>query len=177
MNTFWWVALVAVVLLALVAAVVDGRGRSDRGPRSRRPGRTGRPEQPVGSTRPPSRPSRPSPSRPSRPDGRVPRAGEVWWADVPYEDGPGSKDRPCLVISVRGRGRGRTALVAKITSKHHEERPGVIALPAGTVGDRRGRQSFLETDELREVRVASFRRRVGVVEPGVWERVRKLVAG
>ncbi|ROV65029.1 type II toxin-antitoxin system PemK/MazF family toxin, partial [Streptomyces globisporus] len=161
MNTFWWVALVAVVLLALVAAVVDGRGRSDRGPRSRRPGRTGRPGQPVGSTRPPSRPSRPSPSRPSRPDGRVPRAGEVWWADVPYEDGPGSKDRPCLVISVRGRGRGRTALVAKITSKHHEERPGVIALPAGTVGDRRGRQSFLETDELREVRVASFRRRVG----------------
>lgn len=109
----------------------------------------------------------------------MPRAGEVWWADVPYEDGPGSKDRPCLVISVRGRGRGRgrTALVAKITSKHHEERPGVIALPAGTVGDRQGRQSFLETDELREVRVDAFRRRVGVVDAGVWERVRKLVAG
>ncbi|MFF3968308.1 type II toxin-antitoxin system PemK/MazF family toxin [Streptomyces rubiginosohelvolus] len=165
MNTFWWVALVAVVLLALVAAVVDGRGRSDRGPRSRRPGR------PAGSARPPSRPSRPSTS-----DARVPQAGEVWWADVPYEDGPGSKDRPCLVISVRGRGRGRTALVAKITSKHHEERPGVIALPAGTVGDRRGRQSFLETDELREVRVDAFRRRVGAVDPGVWERVRKLGA-
>ncbi|MFB7294972.1 type II toxin-antitoxin system PemK/MazF family toxin [Streptomyces rubiginosohelvolus] len=165
MNTFWWVALVAVVLLALVAAVVDGRGRSDRGPRSRRPGR------PAGSARPPSRPSRPSTS-----DARVPRAGEVWWADVPYEDGPGSKDRPCLVISVRGRGRGRTALVAKITSKHHEERPGVIALAAGTVGDRRGRQSFLETDELREVRVDAFRRRVGAVDPGVWERVWKLGA-
>ncbi|MBM7056901.1 type II toxin-antitoxin system PemK/MazF family toxin [Streptomyces durocortorensis] len=172
MNTFWWVALVAVVLLALVAAVVDGRGRSDRGPRSRRPW------QPAGSARPPSRPSRPS--RPSGPegrgDGRTPRAGEVWWADVPYEDGPGSKDRPCLVISVRGRGGARTALVAKITSKHHEERPGVIALPAGTVGDRQGRQSFLETDELREVRIASFRRRVGSVDPGVWERVRKLKA-
>ncbi|MFF9079349.1 type II toxin-antitoxin system PemK/MazF family toxin [Streptomyces rubiginosohelvolus] len=173
MNTFWWVALVAVVVLALVAAVVDGRGRSDRGPKSRRPGPSGRS---AGSARPPSRPSRPSSSRPSGPDGRVPRAGEVWWADVPYEDGPGSKDRPCLVISVRGRGRGRTALVAKITSKHHEERPGVIALPAGAVGDRRGRQSFLETDELREVRVASFRRRVGAVDPGVWERVRKLGA-
>ncbi|MEU2997911.1 MULTISPECIES: type II toxin-antitoxin system PemK/MazF family toxin [unclassified Streptomyces] len=167
MNTFWWVALVAVVLLALVAAVVDGRGRSDRGPRSRRPGR-----RPAGSSRPPSRPS-----RPSQPDGRGPRAGEVWWADVPYEDGPGSKDRPCLVISVRGRGAGRTAVVAKITSKHHEERPGVIALPAGTVGDRQGRQSFLETDELREVRVDAFRRRVGAVDPGLWERVRKLGAG
>ncbi|NEB42486.1 type II toxin-antitoxin system PemK/MazF family toxin [Streptomyces sp. SID14515] len=169
MDTIWWVALVAVVLLALVAAVVDGRGRSDRGPRSRRP------RQPAGSTRPSSRPSRPS--RPSAPEGRAPRAGEVWWADVPYEDGPGSKDRPCLVISVRGRGRGRTALVAKITSKHHEERPGVIALPAGTVGDQRGRQSFLETDELREVRLAGFRRRVGAVDAELWERVRGLGAG
>ncbi len=101
----------------------------------------------------------------------------MWWADVPYEDGPGSKDRPCLVISVRGRGAGRTAVVAKITSKHHEERPGVIALPAGTVGDRQGRRSFLETDELREVRVDAFRRRVGAVDPGLWERVRKLGAG
>ncbi|MFE9015159.1 type II toxin-antitoxin system PemK/MazF family toxin [Streptomyces cyaneofuscatus] len=174
MNTFWWVALVAVVLLALVAAVVDGRGRSDRGPRSRRP---------EGAGRPPSRPSRPSrpsgkPSRPSgRGEGRTPRAGEVWWADVPYEDGPGSKDRPCLVLSVRGRGRGRTVIVAKITSKHHEERPGVIALPAGTVGDQRGRQSFLETDELREVALGGFRRRVGAVDAEVWERVRGLGAG
>lgn len=101
----------------------------------------------------------------------------MWWADVPYEDGPGSKDRPCLVLSVRGRGRGRTVLVAKITSKHHEERPGVIALPAGAVGDQRGRQSFLETDELREVRIGGFRRRVGTVDAEVWERVRGLGAG
>ncbi|MFD4026725.1 type II toxin-antitoxin system PemK/MazF family toxin [Streptomyces sp. NPDC058576] len=169
MNTFWWVALVAVVLLALVAAVVDGRGRSDRGPRSRRPRQ---PERKAGA-RPPGRPSGPE----GRGDGRTPRAGEVWWADVPFEDGPGSKDRPCLVISVRGRGRGRMALVAKITSKHHEERPGVIALPSGTVGDRQGRQSFLETDELREVRIGGFRRRVGSVDPELWERVRGLEAG
>ncbi len=52
-----------------------------------------------------------------------------------------------------GTGRGATALVAKITSKDHGERPGVIPLPAGAVGDQRGRRSFLETDELREVRV------------------------
>ncbi|MER7698441.1 MULTISPECIES: type II toxin-antitoxin system PemK/MazF family toxin [unclassified Streptomyces] len=169
MNTFWWVALVAVVLLALVAAVVDGRGRSDRGPRSRRPRR----REPSAGTGPPAGPSGPA----GRGEGRTPRAGEVWWADVPYEDGPGSKDRPCLVISVRGRGRGRTALVAKITSKHQEERPGVIALPPGTVGDRQGRRSFLETDELREVRIAGFRRRVGTVDPELWERVRGLGAG
>ncbi|PCG84265.1 transcriptional modulator of MazE/toxin, MazF [Streptomyces sp. WZ.A104] len=175
MDTFWWVALVAVVLLALVAAVVDGRGRSDRGPRTRRPRQPGA----TARTRPPGKPSGPSgPSGPvGRGDGRTPRAGEVWWADVPYEDGPGSKDRPCLVLSVRGRGRRRTALVAKITSKHHEERPGVIALPAGTVGDARGRRSFLETDELREVPIAGFRRRVGAVDAELWERVRGLGAG
>lgn len=87
---------------------------------------------------------------------------------MPYEDGPGSKDRPCLVLSVR---RG-TAVVAKITSKHHAERPGVIALPPGTVGDARGRVSYLEPDETRRVAVRGFRRRVGVVDAGVWERVR-----
>ncbi|NDZ82305.1 type II toxin-antitoxin system PemK/MazF family toxin, partial [Streptomyces sp. SID10853] len=109
------------------------------------------------------------PGRPGRP-GRVPRAGEIWWALVPYEDGPGGKDRPCLVLSVRG----DAALVAKITSKHHEERPGVIALPAGAVGDARGRRSFLETDELRDVRVGEFRRWAGDVDRTVWDRVRHL---
>ncbi|MFE9726358.1 type II toxin-antitoxin system PemK/MazF family toxin [Streptomyces sp. NPDC005794] len=153
MNTWWWVALVAVVLLALVATVSDARGRGGRGPR-----------RPGGRTRPPGR----APERKrGRPHGE-PRPGEIWWADVPYEDGPGSKDRPCLVLSVRG----RTAVVAKITSKHHEERPGVVALPPGAVGDVRGRQSFLETDELREVAVSGFRRKAGELDPGLWRRVR-----
>lgn len=89
---------------------------------------------------------------------------------MPYEDGPGSKDRPCLVLSVRN----GTAVVAKITSKHHEERPGVIALPPGAVGDARGRQSFLETDELRDVAVSGFRRKAGDLDPAVWGQVRGL---
>ncbi|MFC8789847.1 type II toxin-antitoxin system PemK/MazF family toxin [Streptomyces cinereoruber] len=160
MDTSWWPALIAVVVLALVVAVVDGRKRSPRRPSSRRaPERT----RPPGRTRPPSGPGEPR-------KGRGPEAGEIWWADVPFEDGPGSKDRPCLVLAVRGGG----ALVAKITSKHHEERPGVIALPPGTVGDARGRPSFLETDELRTVPVADFRRRVGEVDPALWDRVRHL---
>ncbi|MET8418872.1 type II toxin-antitoxin system PemK/MazF family toxin [Streptomyces sp. NPDC005134] len=157
MNMSWWPALGAVVLLALIAAIADGRGRLGRG--DRRPG--GRPR---GQTRPPGRTDRPR----GGPE-RTPRPGEIWWAEVPYEDGPGSKDRPCLVLSVRD----GAARVAKITSKHHEERPGVIALPPGTVGDPRGRASFLETDELRDVVVRGFRRRVGVVDPGVWDQVRR----
>ncbi|MEV8454489.1 type II toxin-antitoxin system PemK/MazF family toxin [Streptomyces sp. NPDC052095] len=185
---WWWIALALVVLLALVAAVSDGRGRGGRGPRGR--------------TRPPTGPGRGAGRGPGRADeagrgpgrtegagrgpgradeagrgpgraegaGRGPRPGEIWWAEVPYEDGPGAKDRPCLVLSVRG----GSARVAKITSKHHAERPGVIALPAGAVGDARGRASFLETDELRDVAVRAFRRRVGVVDATVWKRVRGL---
>ena len=150
MDTSWWLALAAVVLLALVATLVDGwgRGRRPAGRRSRPPG------------------------RPTGPGGRAakPRPAEIWWASVPYEDGPGDKDRPCLVLAVRG----RRATVAKITSRYHDERPGVIPLPPGAVGDAHGRASFLETDELREVPVWDFRRRVGVVDPVLWDQVRHL---
>lgn len=100
------------------------------------------------------------------PAGPVP--GEIWWARVPFEDGPGAKDRPCLVLRVTRRG----ATVVKITSKQHE-RPGVLPLPRGLVGDRQERASWLETDELREVRLGDFRRRVGPVDERTWSLVRR----
>ncbi|MEU1007852.1 type II toxin-antitoxin system PemK/MazF family toxin [Streptomyces sp. NPDC005890] len=150
MDTSWWLALAAVVLLALVATLVDGWG---------------------GSRRPGGRRLRP----PGRPGARIahavrPSPGDIWWANVPFEDRGGVKDRPCLVLAVRG----DRATVAKITSKYHDERSGVIPLPPGAVGDAQGRPSFLETDELREVPVTGFRRRVGVVDPVLWDQVRHL---
>jgi mRNA-degrading endonuclease toxin of MazEF toxin-antitoxin module len=158
MDTWWWVALVVVMVLALIATLVDGRGRSPRPPKRRR-GPGGRAGAGAGrggaGTRTGTR--------------GKPLAGEIWWANVPFEDGPGSKDRPCLVLSVRG----GTARVAKITTKQHDG-AGVIALPAGAVGDARGRLSFLETGEVREVRVREFRRRVGAADAEVWSRVRHL---
>ncbi|MCI3222822.1 type II toxin-antitoxin system PemK/MazF family toxin [Streptomyces sp. NP-1717] len=177
MNTTWWVALIVVVVLAMVATVVDGRGRSPRPPR----GRTRRTRPPGGTDRrPPRGPAgrrtgaktgaKTGAETGGRTGGREPRPGEIWWAMVPYEDGPGAKDRPCLVLSVRG----RTVLVAKITSKFHEERPGVIPLPPKAVGDLDGRQSFLETDELRSVDTKAFRRCVGQADPGLWRQVRHL---
>ncbi len=176
MDTSWWLALAAVVLLALVATLVDGWGRGSR-PRN-------------GRTRPPGRPAGRKPARPA--------PAEIWWARVPFEDGPESegaarrgspqafgaggapgragagdgraKDRPCLVLAVHG----QQVTVAKITSKYRAERYGVIPLPPGTVGDTRGRASFLETGELRHVPVWEFRRRVGVMDPVVWDQVRHL---
>ncbi|MFH8606632.1 type II toxin-antitoxin system PemK/MazF family toxin [Streptomyces sp. NPDC018029] len=154
MDTSWWLALAAVVVLAFVVTLVDGWGR---GPRKRS-------SRPAGRTRPPRGPRGPQQRLPA------PRPAEIWWARVPYEDGPGGKDRPCLVLSVRG----RRARVAKITSKYHEERAGVIPLPPGSVGDAHGRPSFLETDELRDVSLGDFRRRAGVVDPVLWDQVKYL---
>lgn len=150
MDTSWWLALAAVVLLALVATLVDGWGRRGR--------------RPAGRTRPPGR------AGGRRRGAPRPRPAEIWWANVPYEDGPGGKDRPCLVLAVRG----DRVTVAKITSKYHDERAGVIPLPPGAVGDAHGRASFLETDELRVMPVWDFRRRVGVVDPVLWDQVRYL---
>ncbi len=152
MDRSWWLAVVAVVLLAFVAMLVDGWGRGGR---------------PGGTRRPPRRPR--GPRRAARREAR-PRPAEIWWARVPFEDTRAAKDRPCLVIAVRG----RRVLVAKITSRDRSGRAGVIALPPGSVGDARGRASFLETDELREVGLGGFRRRVGVLDPALWDRVRHL---
>ncbi|PWI45297.1 type II toxin-antitoxin system PemK/MazF family toxin [Streptomyces sp. ICBB 8177] len=168
----WWVVGLVVVVLALVAAVADGRLR-DGGRRSRATRRSSGSSgavsrRPAGRVRPPRGPAA------GRPSGAVagvgPRPGEIWWAEVPYEDGPGAKDRPCLVLSVRG----EAARVVKITSKYHGELPGVIALPPGAVGDARGRTSYLETEETRQVPLHGFRRRVGPLDPAVWSRVQRV---
>ncbi|MFH8383030.1 type II toxin-antitoxin system PemK/MazF family toxin [Kitasatospora sp. NPDC018058] len=123
----------------------------------------------VKRTRPAPRPAGPTGPRPRPSTKSRPEPQEIWWAEVPFEDGPGSKDRPCLVLRVHG----RTATVAKITSKHHAERPGVLPLPPGSVGDRQGRTSWLETDELREVPLSAFRRRAGTVDRQVWARAQR----
>lgn len=108
------------------------------------------------------------PSRPPALARSLPWPGEIWWAMVPFDDGSGAKDRPCLVLFVQG----EYAEVAKITSKYNPRMPATIALPPGSVNDRQGRVSFVQTRERRHVHVSAFRRRVGPVTPGVWSRLR-----
>lgn len=152
MTGIWVVLAVAgVAVLALAVSALLRRARGASAPAPSRP-----------APRPRERASR----------GQAPAPQEIWWAQVPFEDGPGTKDRPCLVLRVNG----RTATVAKITSKHHADRPGVLPLPPGSVGDRQGRTSWLETDELREVALADFRRRAGVVDRQIWARAQRAMS-
>ncbi|MDX3388115.1 type II toxin-antitoxin system PemK/MazF family toxin [Streptomyces niveiscabiei] len=89
-----------------------------------------------------------------------PQPSEIWWAD----------EHPCLVLTVHG----GYVTVANISSKFRDGRSGVIPLPPGAVGDAHGRTSFVETDDLRQLPVADLRRRVGVVDPALWDQVRHL---
>jgi hypothetical protein len=73
----------------------------------------------------------PDPSWNSRP-----RPGQIWWADVPFSDGSGSKVRPCLVI----RTHERAIEVLKITSQDKSGRRDCVPIP--TKGwDRRSRKN------------------------------------
>ncbi|MFD9407728.1 hypothetical protein ACFWBN_12015 [Streptomyces sp. NPDC059989] len=95
-----------------------------------------------------------------------PRAGELWC----LADG-----RMCLVLAV-GPVRGHRARVAWITGKYDDRRAGVIPLPPGTVGAQ-GRAAFLEADRPAEVSLWEFRKRMGVLDPAVWDEVKGLGGG
>ncbi|MFJ6796487.1 hypothetical protein [Streptomyces sp. NPDC091268] len=101
---------------------------------------------------------RATPSGPGPPT--LPAPGELWSL---------ASGRPCLVLAVRG----RRARVAWITGKYDDRRAGVVPLPPGTVGAQ-GRASFLEADRVVEVSVWEFRRRLGILDPAVWDEVRGL---
>jgi len=87
-----------------------------------------------------------------------PRAGEIWFAQVPFRDGTGSKDRPVLVLSVTG----RACTVAQFTSQDRDARRDYLRVPDGFPG--LSRSSWVS---LRPVRLpgSAMRRRSGT--PGM----------
>ncbi len=154
----WLAGLGTVMLVAGWLAVLWWRRRApapraDRtGPSSRR-----RPTPATRRTGPTTRPAQP-------------QVGEIWWADVPYEDGSGSKVRPCLVLRVRRRG----ADVLKITSQDKRDRRDHVRLPTRHWDPRADRDSFLDVVNLIRVPPAAFVRRAGACDPTVWRGVRRL---
>jgi hypothetical protein len=62
--------------------------------------------------------------------GPRPATGEIWFAQVPFEDRVGSKDRPVLVLAVTG----RTCTVARFTSQDRSARRDHRQLPGRRSG-------------------------------------------
>jgi hypothetical protein len=87
----------------------------------------------------------------------LPRVGEVWFAEVPFEDGTGSKDRPVLVLSVAG----GSCEVARFTSQDRSGRRDHVRAPQGVPGLPKA--SWLNLRPL-DLPRSAFRRPIG--DPG-----------
>ncbi|MFC4021411.1 type II toxin-antitoxin system PemK/MazF family toxin [Micromonospora sp. GCM10011542] len=138
--------------------------RPDRGARSRPADRRDTPPRPRAGER-----SAGKPSTRDRATGS-PAAGEIWWADVPYADGTGSKVRPCLVLRADARG----ADVLKITSQDKSDRDDHVRIPTRDWDPGAEHGSYLSLTEPIRISSAAFADRAGTCDGGLWRRVRSL---
>ncbi|NUO56737.1 MAG: type II toxin-antitoxin system PemK/MazF family toxin [Hamadaea sp.] len=152
----WWV-LLAVVLVAVVVIVTRARTQP------RRPAKPGRAPKPSRG---------PKPAPPQRPATPVagPQPGEIWWADVPYEDGSGHKVRPCLVL----RGDNRHREVLKITSQDQSDRNDHVVIPTRTWDPGADHDSWLDLTGPIRVPLGGFQDRAGTLDAKIWQKVRRL---
>ena len=98
-----------------------------------------------------------------------PSSGDIWWADVPYARGRGSKLRPCLVVRRRRDG----IVVLKITSQDKSHRRDHIRIPTRRWDPRADHDSYLNLGEPIVVRRAAFRRRAGAADRTVRRQIAK----
>ena len=162
--------------VAVVLAVAAGWAWNDRRRRSatRRPaGRTGKPGGARPGAPPRGRTRTTAPPRPrtgqAAPAG-APAAGEIWWADVPYADGSGSKVRPCLVLRVDPQG----ADVLKITSQDKSDRDDHVRIPTREWDPDADHDSFVNLAEPVHIPLAGFSNHVGTCDPALWRQIRRL---
>jgi hypothetical protein len=142
-DAMLWLVLATVIILGVVAAIVLRRRLRRRGD-----GQTAR-------RRPPDRTwlSRPQP-------------GEIWWAEVPFEEGTGGRRRPCLVV----RTYARQVDILKITSNDGVDH---IEIPIANWDQRTTRKSYLDLANSYRVPDGDFFRRAGIVDRRTWRRVRR----
>ena len=125
-----------------------------------RPRRYGPPGHPPRGHRPRSF------GRPDYFPARLPKPGEMWWADVPFEDVSGSKERPVLVFGVLD----DHMEVLKSTSQDRLDRSDHIALPVAGWDPRARHDSCLDL-KLRRLPLRQLRWYMGPVPPPVWQQV------
>lgn len=133
---------------------------------SRSGGRRPAPPRPRGTDRPGATPR----SRGTDRATGAPAAGEIWWADVPYADGSGSKIRPCLVLRADSRG----ADVLKITSQDKSDRDDHVRIPTRDWDPGAEHDSYLSLTEPVRIDSADFADRAGRCDAELWRTVRGL---
>jgi hypothetical protein len=99
-----------------------------------------------------------------------PQPGEIWWADVPYEDGTGSKVRPCLVLRAHRSGVD----VLKITSQDKSRRSDHVRIPTRSWDRSADRDSYLDLTDPIRVAPRAFADHAGKCDPVLWRKVQKL---
>ncbi|MBM7081424.1 type II toxin-antitoxin system PemK/MazF family toxin [Micromonospora sp. SCSIO 07396] len=160
-----WLLWGLLIVLAVAAGWVWNEWRRRGGRPSSGGGRT-RPERGT----PPRDRARPTaPPRPRTPTG-TPRPGDIWWADVPFHDGTGSKVRPCLVVRADDRG----AEVLKITSQDKSDRDDHVPIPTRDWDPDADHDSWLDLAEPLRIPADAFSRRAGSCDPALWRQVKRL---
>jgi hypothetical protein len=144
----WWLLLGALAVVVLLVWLVRSRTKV---PTKARPG-------------PPKAKAKPKVDRTG------PQPGEIWWADVPYEDYSGHKVRPCVVLRT---GKGFRE-VLKITSQDQSHRQDHVRIPTKTWDPGADRDSYLDLTGPVKVKVAKFDDRAGALDPAIWRKVRQL---
>ena len=97
-------------------------------------------------------------------------AGQVRWAYVPFEDRPGGKKRPVLILEVLA----DRAIVLEGRSKWKDGLTLLLALDSGHADALRiqlWRATYFYAENLREIRSDDIERCVGTLSKGETERV------
>lgn len=168
----WWLLLAALGAVLIVTVLVRSRTTST----ARRPGPRPSPPPSRSKAGPPkakpkaAKPKAAKPKAAARPDRTGPQPGEIWWADVPYEDYSGHKVRPCVVIRVDG---GRRE-VLKITSQDQSHREDHVRIPTKTWDSSADHDSYLDLTGPVMVAVQEFDDRAGTLDPAIWRKVKQL---
>lgn len=93
--------------------------------------------------------------------------GEYWFAEVPFEDGTGSKDRPVLVLGYRG----GSVKVLTLTSQDQSARRGYVKVNTSDWATAGRHASWLRMDRVVTLDSGAMRRRAGYVGTSTWSRV------
>lgn len=116
-----------------------------------------------------SRPPAPRPLTSPLPEG-APRPGEIWWAEVPFEDSGESKHRPCLVLGLYRDGFH----VLKITSRHRTIRQGHVTIPTRHWDPKAVKDSSLDLTARFAILGSDFDRKAGDIDDRTWKIVKRV---